>query len=276
MSLLETFKNYFPAPQNLKPLNNKTDGQINGFQWDIISAPAYILKYLFKSFLDVEQGNELDELQAWYIKHRILRCITSHSIVPAWVYRKMFPLDNDWFYLTDIKNTGRCEWSEEDNYILFEDENQRVLEYDNGVYKLMYKDRILKEFGTKKEEKVKLNTTCKIKYVKKSKVKPILIINGITQRPPLTVKRMSNNFLVEHSKTINCKSFNSFDPLEYKLVKNEMIKRGLAGNKIKYPKYETTVASNIITKEEHTQLIKTHNIDYGMKFESMNEIEYGF
>jgi len=147
MSLLAVFKDYFPAPQNLKKrrlFDKKTkkvlkvyeDGQINGFQWDIDSAPAYILKYLFKSFLDVESGAEIDELQAWYIKHRILRCITSHSITPAWVYRKMFALDNDWFYLTDIAKTGTCEWSKEDDYICFQDENNRVLQYEKGVYKL--------------------------------------------------------------------------------------------------------------------------------------------
>ena len=97
-SLLNTYKTYFPAPQNLKPLNSAIDdGQINGFQWEIKSAPAYILKYIFKSFLNVQNENELDYLQAWYIKHRILRVVTSHSLVPAWVYRKITPLEKDVF-----------------------------------------------------------------------------------------------------------------------------------------------------------------------------------
>ena len=178
-TLLNTYKTYFPAPQNLKPLNSAIDdGQINGFQWEIKSAPAYILKYIFKSFLNVQNENELDYLQAWYIKHRILRVVTSHSLVPAWVYRKIAPLEKDWHYITDIKTNFISEWSKEDDYIRLEDEYNRTLEYDKGVYKLYYKDRIIKEFGTRKEDiPVAINSTINLKYKKRIK-EPKIIIAG--------------------------------------------------------------------------------------------------
>lgn len=177
--LKQFYIKYFPAPQNLKPLNkNIDDGQLKGFQYDIKSAPAYILKYIFKSFLDVKNQTEIDYLQAWYIKNRILRVVTSHSIIPAWVYRKLIPLEQDWYYLTDIKNYSNCEWSKEDDYIMFEDTSNRILEYDKGEYKLYYKTRLLKKFGTKKGERLlTLKQLFKLKYKKLSK-KPILEISN--------------------------------------------------------------------------------------------------
>ena len=93
--LKDYYVRYFPAPQNIKKLNKDSyDGQLKGFQYEIKSAPAYILKYIFKSFLDVKNKSELDELQAWYIKNRILRIVTSHSIVPIflnWYHFTIYP-----------------------------------------------------------------------------------------------------------------------------------------------------------------------------------------
>ena len=129
-------------------------------------------------FLNVQNENELDYLQAWYIKHRILRVVTSHSLVPAWVYRKIAPLEKDWHYITDIKTNFISEWSKEDDYIRLEDEYNRTLEYDKGVYKLYYKARIIKEFGTRKEDTpIAINSTINLKYKKRIK-EPKIIIDG--------------------------------------------------------------------------------------------------
>lgn len=286
--LLQTFKDYFPAPQNLKPLAGTTDGQLNGFQWDIKSAPAYILKYLFKSFLDVESGNEIDELQAWYIKHRILRCITSHSVVPAWVYRKVYPLEQDWHYLTDIKNNSIFESSREDDYFMFQDEYNRVLKYDKGVYQLFNQDRLIKQFGTRKEDKVDIATTCEVEYKKsintrvkrrldarnkiieeRKEEKMIYNIDGVKYKnhnkvlvkftPTPIIAKMSNNFLKDYYFELNRKPLNSTDPIHYKVVKNEMIKRGLFNNR--------QMTKN---KDNKFELINT------MAYESLNKQDYGF
>jgi hypothetical protein len=286
--LLQVFKDYFPAPQNLKPLAGTNDGQLNGFQWDIKSAPAYILKYLFKSFLDVESGNEIDELQAWYIKHRILRCITSHSVVPAWVYRKVYPLEHDWHYLTDIKNNSIFECSREDDYFMFEDEYNRVIKYDKGVYQLFNQDRLIKQFGTKKEDKVEIETTSKVDYdaLIKQRVKKrldyrnkiirerkeerrIYLVDGVKYvnqnkklvkyTPTPIIAHMSNKFLEDHFKDLNIKPLSSIDSIHYKIVKNEMIKRNLFNNK-----------KMIKNKDNKFELINT------MAYEPLNKQDYGF
>lgn len=254
--LLEVFKDYFPAPQNLKVLKGKTDGQINGFQWDIKSAPAYILKYLFKSFLDVENESELDELQAWYIKHRILRVVTSHSLVPAWVYRKVIPLEKDWHYLTDIKNNATFELSKEEDYFMFEDEYNRVLRYEKGVYQLFNNNKLIKQFGTRKEVEIeKPNRRIKLTYTNKKdpfvviegikykraankqlesiKSNPIVVIddveyisiNGELKRRIKPVSKMSSYSLFKHYNNLNNQDIEYIDLKHYGLVKNELIKR---------------------------------------------------
>ncbi|MFW2605631.1 rolling circle replication-associated protein [Aliarcobacter butzleri] len=238
---LEETKNfyikYFPAPQNIKPLNkNLNDGQLKGFQWDIKSAPAYILKYIFKSFLDVKSQTELDYLQAWYIKNRILRVVTSHSLVPAWVYRKIIPLEQDWHYLTDIKNNFISEWSKENDYIRLEDEYNRVLEYEKGLYKLFYKDRLIKEFGTIKDEttSVEIKPTINLKYKKKIKQPKIIIHSteyvlkeGVLKEftPIIPVNKQSLQSLYADYIKMNNVDVENINLHHYGLVKNELIKR---------------------------------------------------
>lgn len=234
-SLKSTYTTYFPAPQNVKPLNKIIDdGQLKGFQWEIKSAPAYILKYIFKSFLNVQNETELDYLQAWYIKNRILRVVTSHSLVPAWVYRKIAPLEKDWHYITDIKNNFISEWSKEDDYIRLEDEFNRVLQYEKGIYKLYYKDRLLKEFGTLKEDTpIVINSTINLKYKKRIK-QPKIFIDGqkyiqrdgnlIKFTPIVPVSKMKTFNLYSHFLQLD-ENIDNVNLLHYGLVKNELIKR---------------------------------------------------
>ena len=163
-SLKKDFEKCFPASENKKLLiiNKFTketcpEGQTKGFQWIIYNPAAYVMKYVTKSFRDVKNNAEIDYLQAWYIKHRITRVTFSKSTIPQWVYQKMVPLEKDWFHLTELLRTdiGRCEWSKEDDYILLHDNDfNRSLEYDRGLYKIFYGDKIVREFGEIKEKVV--------------------------------------------------------------------------------------------------------------------------
>lgn len=257
LQYVEEMKNfyirYFPAPQNLKPLNNKNDGQLKGFQFNIDSAAAYILKYIFKSFLDVKNQSQIDYLQAWYIKNRILRIITSHSIVPAWVYRKMIPLEKDWYYLTDIlknsvskkeylenkkdflKDFSFCEWSKEEDYIRFEDNTNRTLEYNKGIYKLYYKTRVLKEFGTLKEKKITQITTFKLKYKKRINQPKIIIDNHeykmidnkLTSIIKIKPIKYRNTYDLYYTFQKLDNNIDNIDLNHYHLIKNELIQRNL-------------------------------------------------
>lgn len=148
------FERYFPAPQNHKPIMNGNEGDTYGFQTAIHNPVGYIMKYATKSFMDLRTGEELNYLQSWYIKHKIRRITTSHSTIPQWVYQKCYAIEKDWFHLTDLnkRNPLLCEWSKEDDWFQFIEENGRSIEYDNGEIILRYIDGpVITRLGVKKD-----------------------------------------------------------------------------------------------------------------------------
>lgn len=150
------FERYFPAPQNHKLMPNSKENETYGFQTAIHNPVGYIMKYATKSFMDLKNDEELNYLQAWYIKHKIRRITTSHSTVPQWVYQKCYSIEKDWFHLTDVqkRNPILCEWSQKKDWFLLLEENGRSLEYDNGVLTLKYIDSniIIRQTGIPKEK----------------------------------------------------------------------------------------------------------------------------
>jgi len=283
MSIRATFIKYFPAPQNVKPLNtNNLDEQLKGFQWEIKSAPAYVLKYIFKSFRNVKEDKDLDYLQAWYIKNRILRVVTSHSLVPCWVSRKMFPLEKDWFHLTDIKRNYAAEWSKEDDYIRFEDDYGNIIMYDKGVYKKFYKDRLLKEFGTKKEDKpVDIKASIHLKYKKKIK-EPKIVIDDIDyiMKDGKLQRLFIKNSVSFTSSIMLYKEFlkmerldpDLFDLNRYALVKNELIKRNyIEGEILPLSAYATNIPKTIYYDDnDHTKDLISKSNESTFIFKKIN------
>jgi len=169
--LLNEFKKVFNAPRNIgqdkKRLTPEqiANGELNGFQWTLSNPVGYVMKYCTKSFMDIDNENKLDELQAWYIKHRILRISMSHTLVPQWVYQKIYPLENDWLYLSDLRINSSCEWSQkEDTFEFYDDYKKQTLKYDNGLYQQFIDGKLVREFGTKKQTKKHSVTINDIEY----------------------------------------------------------------------------------------------------------------
>lgn len=154
-SFQKDFERYFPAPQNHKAIADGNPGDTYGFQTAIHNPVGYIMKYATKSFMDLRTGEEMNYLQSWYIKHKIRRITTSHSIIPQWVYQKVFAIEKDWYHLTDltIRAPILCEWNKQEDHFTLIEENGRSLEYDRGVLTLRYIDGpILKQIGERKEK----------------------------------------------------------------------------------------------------------------------------
>lgn len=153
------FEKNFPAPRNHQPLiidkkygKKCSLGQTYGFQWVLNNPTGYIMKYIQKSFRNLYENLPLTYLQSWYIKHRFPRIIISHSIVPQWVYQKMSLIEKNWLFLTEYAKLGFSEWSFDDDYIHIESLSGHFLEYDKGIYRKGYKDRIyfIKEYKKSK------------------------------------------------------------------------------------------------------------------------------
>ena len=252
--LYNSFHKYFSAPQNSKPLTMKDNKRVctkpledgtketQGFQWDINSATGYVLKYVLKSFRNVKDNEEIDYLQAWYINHRIPRIITSHTLVPQWVYNKISPWYNDWYYLTDLKRNHNYTCNSEFNTFTFEDHDCNMsFDYDNGVLKVYHKDKLLKEVGTKKPNRKRINPT-KLKYTDKKDKKPtnnlvpvyidnvgqtLYVVKGLSYAKPYSyhkpISKMSTYELFNHRNDFDI----DYAPLSRFInIENELIRRG--------------------------------------------------
>lgn len=197
--LYDSFHKYFSAPQNSKPLSFRDNKRIctkpledgtmetQGFQWDINSASGYVLKYVLKSFRNVKNDEDIDYLQSWYINHKIPRIITSHTLVPQWVYHIMQVIDKDWYYLTDLKSNHSFESDSLNQTFEFNDfDFDRTIIYDNGLLQVYRGGRLFKSVGTKKKviPKIRLKslkfTVNKPFYHKDLKVN--LSLNPITNK----------------------------------------------------------------------------------------------
>jgi hypothetical protein len=158
-SFQKDFQRYFPAPQNHKPIQDGNEGDTTGFQTAIYNPVGYIMKYASKSFMDLRNDDQLDYLQAWYIKHKIRRITTSHSTIPQWVYQKVFSIEKSWLHITALKRSQPllCEWNKEDDHFMFLEESGRCLQYDNGVLTLSYMTStnpiIVRQTGIPKEKR---------------------------------------------------------------------------------------------------------------------------
>lgn len=155
------FERYFPAPQNhVKSTDvDSNPDDTKGFQTAIYNPVGYIMKYATKSFMDIKNNDELDYLQAWYVKHKIRRITTSHSTVPQWVYQKVFTIEKSWLHITALKRSQPllCEWNKEDDHFMFIEQSGRCLQYDQGVLTLSYinSNIIIRQTGELKEQRDK-------------------------------------------------------------------------------------------------------------------------
>lgn len=150
------FKRFFVAPQNSKPKRDKQRNIIKdsmtGFETDIKNASAYIMKYITKSFLDVKNNNKLDYLNAWFVKHRIMRCVTSRSVLPQWIYKIISIFEKDWGYLTDILSSKSLdnmnEWNQEQDYFyIYDNWSDREICYEYGRLRIYSKGFLVHEAG---------------------------------------------------------------------------------------------------------------------------------
>lgn len=245
-SIKEVFMDKCWAKQNLsrsrKRLSPKQikNGEINGFQWTLSNPVGYIMKYCTKSFMDLKNQTEIDELQAWYIKHKIIRLTTSHTLVPQWVYNKIYPLESDWHYLTDLKINSTCEWSKEDNYFQFIDHNtNKTLRFDNGLYQVLLDDKIVDEFGEKKDTIQKEYTPPKLclkSQLTDKDLYQVIYIDGVKYhhtckndlvqplKVPLSISKLSDYELFSYFYKLDSSTCNL---QHYQLTENECIKRGL-------------------------------------------------
>jgi len=158
VSIYKSFHKYFPAPRNSQKITKYDGGRVakkiagdmyetHGFQTEIRNPVAYILKYILKSFINLINDDEIDYLQAWYIKHRIPRLVSTHTLVSQDVYHKSAILDDDWYYLTNIKIDNGFYKTKDNTFFSFDDGNRCIIG-NNGYFSLYNSDKLVKSYGS--------------------------------------------------------------------------------------------------------------------------------
>ena len=246
LPLRDKFKDIFDAKLNITQDKSKLtydqiqNGELNGYQWTLSNAVAYVMKYCTKSFMDIKNNSELDKLQAWYMKYKIIRITMSHSLVPQWVYNKIYPLESDWLYLSTLNlYKMSCEWSYENDYFRFVDDNlNKEFKYERGLYQMYINNNLVEQFGEQKPKKIKNTYRVDPKPILRKKVKkPIiqLVINGkIFDFYKKPISKRSDYDLLTYYRKLDPND-ETIDLKHFALVQNECIERGLIQGNIQSP-----------------------------------------
>jgi len=252
LEVLNTYKKVFYAPQNLRTDKityiQKLNAEINGFQWSLNNAVGYVMKYIQKTFIDFQKEDKLSYLSCWYVKYKVRRFITSRSLVPLWVYRKVFYLEKDLYYLTEQfrdKENVIFEWDFEKQYIFVKNfKTNFTLLYENGFYEYKYKDKIIYSNTKKQNKQEKFKSmrffqkpTLKSKIKQKSSLISVEIIdkdnnkklfyldnNNELKKIIKPISKMKNYELYNYYKKLDIENV---DLKHFALVKNECINRKL-------------------------------------------------
>ncbi len=246
---LQTYKDIFNATMNVTQNHKKLtkeqikNGEINGFQWSLHNPTGYVMKYIQKTFLNLNKENTLDHLSAWYIKHKVRRFITSRSTIPLWVYRKIFFIEKDLYTLTEmLKNENSViEWDFDMKYIRFSNAiTLQSLEYKNGYYEYKINGRLIKSKEYEKTSQVfdkpclrsqSNNELPKFVPVLDAFDRQIGFTNGykFTDKLKPQLSKLSDMQLFEYFKTLDIENDLSLNPHHYIHVNNELVKRGFYG-----------------------------------------------
>ena len=160
------YKDIFYAPQNLRndrlTFEQRKNGEINGFQTSLQNATGYVMKYITKTFINYNETDEINEIQAWFIKHKIRRFLTSRTSIPLWVYRQINFIKGlrDFANLNILKDFDDTliEWDYKSKFIFLSIpytseelifENGHLLYYVCGRLKHEYKKEISLNFKPK-------------------------------------------------------------------------------------------------------------------------------
>jgi hypothetical protein len=161
-----------------------------------------VLKYVLKSFRNVKDDEEIDYLQAWYIENRIPRIITSHTLVPQWVYHTMSIIDTDWYYQTDLKSNHSFECDSINKTFEFNDYDfNRKIVFDNGLLRVYNHGKLMTSHGTKKFTPTKIRLKS-LKFTDKKPNNFIILKRFEYYKPVLFMRKIQSEFFEDGTSFI--------------------------------------------------------------------------
>lgn len=208
--------------------NKNETGDITG------GAIAYIMKYVTKTFKN-EDDKSTQYASYWYIKHNIRRFLTSRTLAPLTVYRKIRyffkKLPNSYLYVTKLIKNGQIQKLFDNTTFNYMRVNYETGEVEDITVWQKSTDLILKS-------RIKTNETFTLKYNKKEYKKPLLAFVSTFERyfndeklnkfvlMPVIPSRLKDYQLNNYYKILSETNIDDLDLVHFGVVKNEMIKRG--------------------------------------------------
>ncbi len=212
--------------------NNKKSLDFRYTFYNVNGAIAYIMKYVTKTFKN--ENDTTNKAWYWYIKNRVRRFLTSRTLAPLEVYRKVRyffkSIPNDYLYVTKlIKNNQIIKLFEKTtfNYMRFNLETgevEDVILWQKSA-ELILNSRIKtnQTFTLKYNPKVYNNALTVfvsefVKYSFSDNLNKFIIV-------PVVPSKLKDYQLNKYYDLL-IKDLDNIDLVHFGVVKNEMIKRG--------------------------------------------------
>jgi len=221
-------------------------------------AIGYIMKYITKTFKDENNDNKIQYAVYWYIKHKVRRFLSSRTLAPLSIYRKIryFFKDkyqNDFLIISQKLNAGVIYKSFEDTQICYMFYNHDTGEVEDIIIWSKNIDLILNKRLNEKIENIRskkareeFKVNCKNNLNNKSTLKNTtnnntltVLVNGIKS---YILNKDTNKFikiqtipsklkdyqLIQYYKKLQQQNLTTFNQIQhFLLTQNEMIKREL-------------------------------------------------
>lgn len=212
--------------------NNKKSLDFRYTFYNVNGAIAYIMKYVTKTFKN--ENDTTNKAWYWYIKNRVRRFLTSRTLAPLEIYRKVRyffkNIPNDYLYVTKlIKNNQIIKLFEKTtfNYMRFNIETGDV---EDVTLWQKSAELIL-------NSRIKTNQTFTLKYTPKLHKKALNVfvsefvkysfsdkLNKFVIVP--VIPAMLKDYQLNKYYDLLIKDLDNIDLVHFGVVKNEMIKRG--------------------------------------------------
>jgi hypothetical protein len=199
-------------------------------------AVGYVMKYILKTFKD-SNSTAVQHSVYWYIKHNVRRFLSSRSLAPLTMYRKVRYYFKNRFN-NDLKDISRMI-SNGSIYKFFNDTviNYRYVDIDTGEVEeiVIWSKNADLILNSKVHTK---NDTIKLSYVKKEnrEIKKQDFTNFAKYIPtqsnswdgmPIVPSRMKDYQLISYYKKLDSQDITSLNLQHFNITRNEMIKRCL-------------------------------------------------
>ena len=221
-------------------------------------AVAYIMKYITKTFKD-ENSQKIEHAIYWYVKHKIRRFLSSRTLAPLTVYRKIRyyfkeQYENDFKTVTKMLKNGTITREFNNTMICYKYFNPDTGEVDEVYLWSKNAELILNQ------RLENPHATFKLKYQKKEINKPLIAdVNEFERyvysdnknkfvKLAVIPSKLSDYNLGKYYRILNDMNINDLDLAHYQIVKNEMIKRDLLSEEIISPnEFQTFEQTNEIS-----------------------------